>query len=158
MVFTILRGCLPYSNDWNILECKWSYGTCGSNFILCSRMNRKPYSQIHTPTYINHWATHVKVIHRWWTLLFQLLKRDNLWIIKTICLCLRGWTLCHLCTYIHDTYILTYKLGWRCFMDDEALICTFIDDSINVNWCTLRCIHLQDWINRSIKHIMHKNY
>ena len=30
MVFIILRGCLPYSNDWNILECECRYGTYGS--------------------------------------------------------------------------------------------------------------------------------
>ena len=29
MVFTILRGCLPYSNGWNILECKCTYGMYG---------------------------------------------------------------------------------------------------------------------------------
>ena len=27
MVFTILWGCLPYSNDWNILECECTYGS-----------------------------------------------------------------------------------------------------------------------------------
>ena len=27
MVFTILRGCFPYSNGWNILECECSYGS-----------------------------------------------------------------------------------------------------------------------------------
>ena len=30
MVFPILRGFLPCSNDWNILECKWMYGMYGS--------------------------------------------------------------------------------------------------------------------------------
>ena len=27
MVFTILQGCLPYSNDWNIRECECTYGS-----------------------------------------------------------------------------------------------------------------------------------
>ena len=27
MVFTILRGRLPYANDWNLLECEWAYGS-----------------------------------------------------------------------------------------------------------------------------------
>ena len=31
--FTILRGCLPYSNDQNILECHRTYGTYGSYYV-----------------------------------------------------------------------------------------------------------------------------
>ena len=32
MVFIILLGCLPYSNDWNILECECMYGMYGSYY------------------------------------------------------------------------------------------------------------------------------
>ena len=32
MIFTILRGCLPYSNDWNILKCECTYDTYGSYY------------------------------------------------------------------------------------------------------------------------------
>ena len=34
LVFTILWGCLLYSNDWNIIECECTYGTYGSQYIL----------------------------------------------------------------------------------------------------------------------------
>ena len=34
LVFTILRGCLLYSNDWNILECECMYGIYGSYYDL----------------------------------------------------------------------------------------------------------------------------
>ena len=39
MVFTILWGCLPYSNDWNILECECTYGSyyaCMYCVYMCS--------------------------------------------------------------------------------------------------------------------------
>ena len=39
MVFTILQGCLPYSNDWNIRECKCTYGTYGSYYGANYPMN-----------------------------------------------------------------------------------------------------------------------
>ena len=34
MVFTILRGCLPYSNNRNILECECTNGTYDSYSVL----------------------------------------------------------------------------------------------------------------------------
>ena len=32
MVFIVLWGCLPYTNDWNILACEWTYGMYGSYY------------------------------------------------------------------------------------------------------------------------------
>ena len=68
LVLTILSGCLPYSNDWNILECEYAYDTYGSYFAS------NPHTHIHTfihtymhgyiHTYI-HTYIHMHTCLRW---------------------------------------------------------------------------------------------
>ena len=47
MVFTMLRGCLPYSNDRNILECECTYGIYGSYYgLTCGKQKMQPLSTL----------------------------------------------------------------------------------------------------------------
>ena len=52
MVFTILQGCLSYSNDWNIRDCECTYGTYGSYYAWPYTLV-SPYQSLNVYIYKN---------------------------------------------------------------------------------------------------------